>query len=218
MPPKVKSVEATTQPAVPMEEPVEETQQATQLVQEDQLTPNDVLSQTENNPSAEPTLLETPPRRGRPKANRSSAKKVRPTMASLVALEIADDLEVHAFVVQRVLESLEKVAVKHLDERGVFHTNLFTAKIRTPQGSSSGRAAVRLREGYRRKRKTRKANIEAATNQDPEAEVHVRAHPHTLFISWTFPRVLIDMKEGGLTRSLEHGRVLELANVPCAAC
>ena len=48
MPPKVKSVEAMAmQPAVPMEEPVEETQQATQPVQEDQLTPNDVLTQTD---------------------------------------------------------------------------------------------------------------------------------------------------------------------------
>ena len=138
MPPKVKSVEAmATQPAVPMEEPVEETQQATQPVQEDQLTPNDVLSQTEN-PSAEPTMLETPPKRGRPKASRSVAKRVRPTMASLVALEIADDLELHAFVVQRVLDSLEKVAVKHLADRGVFHTNLFTAKIRTRKARQAG--------------------------------------------------------------------------------
>ena len=138
MPPKVKSVEAMAeQPVVPMEEPVEETQQATQPVQDDQLTPNDVLSQTEN-PSAEPTMLETPPKRGRPKASRSVAKRVRPTMASLVALEIADDLELHAFVVQRVLDSLEKVAVKNLLERGVFHTNLFTAKIRTRKARQVG--------------------------------------------------------------------------------
>ena len=138
MPPKVKSVEAmATQLAAPIEEPVEETQQATQPVQEDQLTPNDVLSQTEN-PSAEPTMLETPPKRGRPKASRSVAKRIRPTMASLVAIEIADDLELHAFVVQRVLDSLEKVAVKHLADRGVFHTNLFTAKIRTRKARQAG--------------------------------------------------------------------------------
>ena len=138
IPPKVKSVDAmAVQLAAPMEEPLEDTQQATQHVQDEQLTPNDVLSQTEN-PSAEPTLLETPFKRGRPKASRSVAKRIRPTMASLVALEIADDLELHAFVVQRVLDSLEKVAVKHLADRGVFHTNLFTAKIRTRRARQAG--------------------------------------------------------------------------------
>ena len=140
MPPKVKSVEAmATQLAAPVECPVEETQQATQPVQDDQLTPNDVLSQTENL-SAEPTMLETPPKRGRPKASRSVAKRVRPTMASLVALEIANDLELHPFVIQRVLNRLEKVAVKHLVERGVFHTRTHTpfhGQAARAQGSSS---------------------------------------------------------------------------------
>ena len=59
-------------------------------------------------------------------------------MASLVAIEIADDLEVHAFIVQRVLDSLEKVAVKHLVERGVFHTHLFTAKLRVRKARQAG--------------------------------------------------------------------------------
>ena len=136
MPPKVKSVEPMAiQLAAPIEEPVEETQQATQPVQDDQLTPNEVLSQPEN---PEPALLETPPKRGRSKANGSSAKKVRPTMASLVAMEISDDLELHAFIVQRVLDSLEKLAVKHLVERGVFHTHLFTAKLRTRKARQAG--------------------------------------------------------------------------------
>ena len=139
MPPKVKSVEAlAAQLAAPVEEQVEETQQTTQPVQEDRFTPNDFLSQPEN-PSAEPTMGETPLKRGKLKASRSSANnRVRPTMASLIALEIADDLELHAFVVQRVLDSLEKVAVKNLLERGVFHTNLFTAKIRTRKARQVG--------------------------------------------------------------------------------
>ena len=139
MPPKVKSVEAlAAHLAAPVEEQVEETQQTTQPVQEDRFTPNGFLSQPEN-PSAEPTMGETPLKRGKLKASRSSANnRVRPTMASLVALEIADDLELHAFVVQRVLDSLEKVAVKNLLDRGVFHTNLFTAKLRVRKARQAG--------------------------------------------------------------------------------
>ena len=59
-------------------------------------------------------------------------------MASLVALEIADDLELHPFVIQRILGSLEKVAVKHLADRGVLHTNGLTAKIRTRKARQVG--------------------------------------------------------------------------------
>lgn len=136
MPPKVKSVEAmATQLSVPVEEPVEETQQVTQPGQDDHLTPNEVLSQPENPTAA---LLETPPKRGRSIANGSSAKRGRPTMVSLVAMKISDDLELHPFVIQRVLDSLEKMAVKSLVERGVFHTNIFTAKLRTRKARQAG--------------------------------------------------------------------------------
>ena len=59
-------------------------------------------------------------------------------MASLVAIEISHDLELHAFVIQRVLDSLEKMAVKHLLERGVFHTNLFAARLCTRKARPAG--------------------------------------------------------------------------------
>ena len=127
-----------THPSASVEEQVEETQQAT-LAQDDQLRPNYDFSQIENNPSAEPTMFETRPKRGRPNPSRSSAnRRVRSRIGSLVALEIADDLKLHAFVVQRVLDTLEKVAVKHLADRGVFHTNLFTAKLRARNARQAG--------------------------------------------------------------------------------
>ena len=142
MPPKVKSVDAmAVQLAAPVEEPLEDTQQATQPCQDEQLTPNDVLPQPEN-PTAELALLQTPPKRGRPKANGSSARRVRPTMASLVAMEISDDLELHPFVIQRILDSLEKLAVKHLLERGVFHTNLFAARLCTRKARPAGEQRI----------------------------------------------------------------------------
>ena len=59
-------------------------------------------------------------------------------MASSVALEIADDLEFHPFVIQRILDSLETVAVKHLVERGVFDTHPSTAKPRVRKARQAG--------------------------------------------------------------------------------
>ena len=52
-------------------------------------------------------------------------------MASVLAMDISDDLEIHPFVVQRVLDSLEKTAVHALKERGVFRMAFMTARIRT---------------------------------------------------------------------------------------
>ena len=63
-------------------------------------------------------------------------------MASLVAMEISDDLELHPFVIQRILDSLEKVAVKHLLERGVFHTNLFAARLCTRKARPAGEQRI----------------------------------------------------------------------------
>ena len=139
MPPKVKSVEAmATQLAAPVECPVEETQQATQPVQDDQLTPNEVLSQPENT-TAEPALLETPPKRRRSKANGSTAaKKLHAATASVLATQISNDLEIHPFIVQRILDSLEKTAVESLRESGTFRTNLFTAKLCTRKARQAG--------------------------------------------------------------------------------
>ena len=139
MPPKVKSVEAmATQLAAPVEEPVEETQQATQPVQDDQLTPHDVPPQPED-PTAELALLETPPKRGRSKTNGSTAcKKLHAAMASVLAMQISNDLEIHPFIVQRILDSLEKTAVESLKESGTFRTNLFTAKLCTRKARQAG--------------------------------------------------------------------------------
>ena len=59
-------------------------------------------------------------------------------MANLIAVEISNDLELHAFVVQGVLDSFEKLAVKYLAERGIFHTTLFTAKLCTRKARQAG--------------------------------------------------------------------------------
>ena len=67
------------------------------------------------------------------KNGKASSKKVRPTMASLVAMEISNDVEIHPYVVQRILDSLEKHAVLALKERGVFRMNFMTARLRTRQ-------------------------------------------------------------------------------------
>jgi len=54
-------------------------------------------------------------------------------MASLVAMEISNDVEIHPYVVQRILDSLEKTAVTSLNERGVFRIAFMTARLRTRQ-------------------------------------------------------------------------------------
>jgi len=143
MPPKVKSVDAmATQPAVRVEQPMEETQQATQPVQDEQLTPNDIISQPENT-TAELALLETAPKSRRSKANGSTAaKKLHAATASVLATQISNDLEIHPFVVQRILDSLEKAAVESLKESGTFRTNLFTAKLRTRKARPAGEQRV----------------------------------------------------------------------------
>jgi len=137
MPPKLKSMEAT-QLAALVEEPVEETQQATQPVQDEQLTPNDIISQPVN-PTADPALLETPIKRGRSKTNGSTAaKKLHAAMASVLAMQISNDLEIHPFIIQRILDSFEKTLVESLKESGTFRTNLFTAKLRTRKARPAG--------------------------------------------------------------------------------
>ena len=122
MPPKVKSLEVmATQPA-------EEDTQATQSIPDEQVTP--APSQPDEAAAATP---QTPPKRVNSKNGKASSKKVRPTMASLVAMEISNDVEIHPYVVQRILDSLEKTAVTSLNERGVFRMTFMTARLRTRQ-------------------------------------------------------------------------------------
>ena len=110
---------------------------ATQETQDDapdeQITPaGDALDPEEAPaPMESGAPAETPPKRGRPKLKKNGTKRVRATMASVLAMEISDDLEIHSFVVQRVLDSLEKTAVHALKERGVFRMAFMTARIRT---------------------------------------------------------------------------------------
>ena len=85
-------------------------------------------SQPEEAAAATP---QTPPKRVASKNGKS--KTIRPTMASLVAMEISNDVEVHPYVVQRILDSLEKTAVTSLNERGVFRMTFMTARLRTRQ-------------------------------------------------------------------------------------
>ena len=59
-------------------------------------------------------------------------------MASLVAMEISNDLEIHPNVVQRVLDSLDKTPVKGLVEHGVFRMSLFTANLGTRRARAIG--------------------------------------------------------------------------------
>ena len=107
-------------------------------MQDEQLTPNDITSQPEN-PTADPALLETPPKRGRSKTNGSTAaKKLHAAMASVLAMQISNDLEIHPFIVQRILDSLEKTAVVSLKESGTFRTNMFTAKLCTRKARPAG--------------------------------------------------------------------------------
>ena len=126
MPPKVKSLEvmATQQ--------TEEDTQATPAIPDEQVTQNAAPSQPAEAATATP---QTPPKRVDSENGKagSSSKKVRPTMASLVAMEISNDVEVHPYVVQRILDSLEKTAVTSLNERGVFRMCFMTARLRTRQ-------------------------------------------------------------------------------------
>ena len=115
------------------------TDQATQPVQDEQFTPNDIISQPEN-PTVEPALLETLPKRGRSKANCSTAakKKLRAATASVLAMQISTDLEINQFIVQMILDSFEKSAVESLKESGTFRANLSTAKLRTRKARPAG--------------------------------------------------------------------------------
>ena len=124
MPPKVKSLE------VMATQPTEEDTQATQSIPDEQVTQNGAPSQPEEAAAATP---QTPPKRVNSKNGKASSKKVRPTMASLVAMEISNDVEIHPYVVQRILDSLEKTAVTSLNERGVFRMTFMTARLRTRQ-------------------------------------------------------------------------------------
>ena len=124
MPPKVKSLE------VMATQPTEEDTQVTQSIPDEQVTQNAAPSQPEEAAAATP---QTPPKRVDSKNGKASSKKVRPTMASLVAMEISNDVEIHPYVVQRILDSLEKTAVNSLNERGVFRMTFMTARLRTRQ-------------------------------------------------------------------------------------
>ena len=48
-------------------------------------------------------------------------------------MEISNDVEIHPYVVQRVLDSLETTAVLALKVRGVFRMAFMTARLRTRQ-------------------------------------------------------------------------------------
>ena len=137
MPPKVKcsALEAmATQPA-------EETQ-PTQSVPDEQMTPAEQVTPATVQPEEQEDAAATPhtPPKRVDSDNRkagSSSKKVRPTMASVLAMEISNDVEIHPYIVQRVLDSLEKHAVLALKERGVFRMNIMTARLRTRQAQKA---------------------------------------------------------------------------------
>ena len=126
MPPKVKSLE------VMATQRTEEDTQATQSIPDEQVTQNAAPSQPEEAAAATP---QTPPTRVDSDTGKAgpSSKKVRPTMASLVAMEISNDVEIHPYIVQRILDSLEKTAVLALKDRGVFRMTFMTARLRTRQ-------------------------------------------------------------------------------------
>ena len=116
MPPKVKSTHPpdamTTQPDTPPDEIPPETQ----CMEE---------------PEAPPKK-----KRGRAKAkakasSQAKPKKGRPSKASAVTNAIANNILVHPDVVDKVLGSLEAVAVEPLQKNGVFRLKFITAKILT---------------------------------------------------------------------------------------
>ena len=113
-------------------QPTEEDTQATQSIPDEQVTQNAAPSQPAEAATATP---QTPPKRVDSENGKagSSSKKNRPTMASVVAMEISNDVEIHPYVVQRILDSLEKTAVTSLNERGVFRMTFMTARLRTRQ-------------------------------------------------------------------------------------
>ena len=125
MPPKVKCAALAVDAMA--------TQETQADVPDEQVTPAGVALVPEETPAPteSPAPPEAPPKRGRPKLKKNGTKHVRATMASVLAMEISDDLEIHSFVVQRVLDSLEKTAVHALKERGVFRMAFMTARIRT---------------------------------------------------------------------------------------
>ena len=53
-------------------------------------------------------------------------------------MQISNDLEIHPFIVQRILDSLDKTAVESLKESCTFRTNAFTAKLRTRKARPAG--------------------------------------------------------------------------------
>ena len=108
MPPKVKSLEAMAA------QPMEEETQATQCVPDEQITQH--LSQPEDQHAGSGAPLETPPKHAESKNGKSGSKKLRATMASLAAMEIANDLEINPYVVQRILDGLEAAALASLRE------------------------------------------------------------------------------------------------------
>ncbi len=131
MPPKVKCSASESMATQPTEET-----QATQSggIPDEQPTPNVVLSHTEDQ-DADPIPLDTQSKSAESKNGKSgsASKRLCPTMASLVAMEISNDVEIHPYVVQRILDSLENTAVACLKDRGVFRMSFMTARLRTRQ-------------------------------------------------------------------------------------
>ena len=114
MPPKVKTTHPpdamTTQPDTPPDEIPPETQCMAELAPKK--------------------------KRGRAKAkakasSQAKTKKGRPSKASAVTNAIANNILVHPDVVDKVLGSLEAVAVESLNKNGVFRLKFITAKILT---------------------------------------------------------------------------------------
>ena len=100
----------------------------------EEMTPAEQMTPAALQPEEAATATpQTPPKRVNSKNGKASSKKVRPTMASLVAMEISNDVEIHPYVVQRILDSLEKTAVTSLNEHGVFRMTFMTARLRTRQ-------------------------------------------------------------------------------------
>ena len=143
MPPKVKC----SAPETMATQPADETQ-TTELgcIPDEQPTPNVVLSHPKEQ-DADSIPLDNQPKSAESKngKSRSASKRHKVAMASLVAMEISNDVEIHPYVVQRILDSLEKTAVTCLRDSGVFRMNFMTARLRTlkAQKESGKRVAGR---------------------------------------------------------------------------
>ena len=76
---------------------------------------------------------------------------------------ISNDLEIHPFLIQRVLDCLEKTAVESLKERGVSRMGIFSARLRIRHARSEGGKRVCGRDVKLRAKPERKTLRMTAT-------------------------------------------------------